>query len=477
MADQSIQYPELTEDLKAGLSWRTLKYFGAGAIIASVTIGSGETFFASRGGAIFGYTLMWCFVLSAILKGIQVYTAARHFTLTGEHPVTHWGQFPGPRNWVPWTVGIVSVLCYPFWLAGLPMFIGKTINWIIGITGNEAELLFYARLWGTLCILLAVTLTWLQSYGVLEKVQTFLVGLLLLSIVAACFAAKPDWLAALAGTFVPKVPDYAPWVKDAYPKVAEIPVWIAIGTFLGAIGGGTYDYIGYLGCFREKKWGLIQSRDGSKDSGMLPIDESPENIRRGKRWLLPAKIDVGVGFFCVLLFTICFLALGAAMLHPQEVIPDSAEPLKHQAEFVTQFHPAMKYFYQLGIFMAFWGTIYGAYEIYIRTAEECFRPISRRVREMPKGKFRLIVLVYCAGGALPLLWLMDDPVKIVTPAAIIGGVLMCGLWCFLMIWTDRHFLPKPLRMGRTLFALTVVSGTVLTVLGLKAVWDYAAGLF
>ena len=276
--------------------------------------------------------------------------------------------------------------------------------------------------------------------------------------------------------FIPDVPDYAPWVVEKYPDVASKGIWIAIGGFLGAIGGGTYDYIGYIGCLREKKWGLITTRDGIKDRSTLPIDVSVENVMRGKAWLLPAKIDVGVGFCCVLIFTICFYALGAAMLHSKEIIPDNANPLVHQALFVTQFHPLMVYFYQLGIFMAFWGTIYGAYELYIRTAKECFRPLSRVIHDMPDRKFRLILLIYCAGGALPLLWIMENPVKTVEPAAIVGGVFTCGLWCFLMVWTDRRFLPNPLQMGRTLVALTMVSGTVLTVLGAKAIADYIAQL-
>ena len=478
MADQSIRYPELTGDLKDGLTWRSLKYFGAGAIMASVTIGSGETFFASRGGAIFGYVLLWCFVASALMKGVQVYTAARHMTLTGEHPMTHWGKLPGPRNWVPWTIGVISILCYPFWLAGLPLFLGKTINWIFAVEGSPEDLLFYARVWGTICIVLAVTLTWIQTYGILEKGQTFIVGLLLLSILAACFAAQPDWAAALRGTFVPVIPDppYKDWVTAKYPEIASTSIWIMVGSFLGAIGGGTYDYIGYLGCYREKRWGLLQTRDGFGDRTMLPINTDSENVARGKRWLLPAQIDVGVGFLAVLIFTISFMVLGAAMLHSQEVVPDSKQPLEHQALFVTQFHPAMKTFYQIGIFMAFWGTIYGAYEIYIRTAEECFRPLSRRFHDMPERKFRALILVYCAAGALPLLWVMENPVKTVEPAAIIGGVFTCGLWCFFMIWADRHFLPPQLRMGRILLTLNLVSGTVLTSLGVRAIIDYAAAL-
>ena len=62
MPTEPIRYPELTEELNHGPSFRMFKYFGAGAIIASVTIGSGETLFASKGGAIFGYTLLWCFL-------------------------------------------------------------------------------------------------------------------------------------------------------------------------------------------------------------------------------------------------------------------------------------------------------------------------------------------------------------------------------------------------------------------------------
>ncbi|MDP6152277.1 MAG: hypothetical protein QF785_02785, partial [Phycisphaeraceae bacterium] len=97
----SVKYPELPGVLKGRISWRMLRFFGAGAIIASVTIGSGETLFASRGGAIFGYALLWCFVGGAIMKGVQVYTGARYMTLTGQHPIAAWMHLPGPRGWFP----------------------------------------------------------------------------------------------------------------------------------------------------------------------------------------------------------------------------------------------------------------------------------------------------------------------------------------------------------------------------------------
>lgn len=490
MSELDFQYPPLPPSLSGRLNWRILKYFGAGAIIASVTIGSGETLFASRGGAIFEYALLWCFVGGTIMKGIQVYGAARYMTLTGEHPMAHWVYLPGPRAWFPVLIGLISLACFPFWLAGLPLMIGKTVNWIFSVSPENVHYVQYARFWGTLCILLAVILTWVQRYGVLERVQTFIVGLLIVFILAAFFASGPDWLAALLGTFVPQIPQYDAWMlvseNEAIRKIVDKPTWIEVGLYLGAIGGGTNDYIGYLGCYREKAWGALGRLLPQKSNGHgqnsplvqlatpLPIDTSPENVRRGLLWLRPPMIDVGVGFLCVLVFTICFVVLGAEILHPQELVPSGHDLLTHQVQFLTQFHSSLKYVYQAGIFMAFWGTIYGAYEIYVRTAYEFIAAITPTASRPQLKSVRTIVLLYCAIGGLALLWTFEKPVDLIKPAAYVGGVFACGLWCFAMIWTDRRFLPQPLRMGWLLCWLTAVSGLVLTAVGALAMWDYLA---
>ncbi len=474
-----MKYPPLTDDLKGGVSWRTLKYFGAGAIVASVTIGSGETLFASRGGAVFGYSLLWCFFFGALMKGIQVYAGARHMALTGEHPLTHWGAIPGPRNWVPIVIGALSMLCFPFWMAGIPMTLGTLINWIFGIEGDAQHLLFYARVWGTANILLIVGLTVVHSYGFLERTQTFFIGAMLSCMLIAVVASQPDWLAVMTGTFVPVMPtSYEPWIYENYEAISFRPPWVEIVTYLGAIGGGTYDYIGYLGCFREKPWGALALKKQKFEvhpvqrAEILDIDPSPENIKRGKRWLLPVQVDTGIGFLSVLLFTGCFVILGAVILRPQQQIPAGNELLSYQAQFLTTLHPSLLYVYQVGVFFAIWGTAYAAYEIYIRTAFECLAPVSQKVRSLPFKKFRLWLLVYCGGFGLVLLWTIDDPVAMVTPAAIVGGVFTCGLWCFAMMWTDRNFLPKALRMGRFLYCAVALAGVSLTAMGAKAIWDY-----
>jgi Mn2+/Fe2+ NRAMP family transporter len=336
--------------------------------------------------------------------------------------------------------------------------------------------------WATIVVVAAVTLVWLESYAFLEKAQVLIVALLLGCLFVATLAAQPDWLAVLLGLVTPQVPEYEPWVAAKFPDIAANAPWVEVATCLGAVGGGTYDYIGYVGFLREKKWGAIgrlesPSEYATKTPAMpLPIDADAENTRRGLRWLLPAKIDTGVGFFAVLLFTICFVLLGARFLHTQELAPAGRELFNHQAQFLTELHPALLYLYQLGIFMAFFGTIYGAYEVYARTAFECLIPVNQRIREMPFGRFRRGLVLYCAGFGLLLLWTLPmNPDDIVRPAAIVGGVFTCGLWCLAMMWIDRRFLPAALQMPRLLWLATAVSGVVLTLLGVKGMWDYVAG--
>lgn len=482
MAQPPIEYPPLTPDLESGLSWRSFKYFGAGAVVASVTIASGESLFAARCGALFGYTFLWCFAAALIMKGVQVYSASRYMVLTGEHPMTHWAYLPGPKNWVPITIALLSLICFPFWQAGLPLMLGNILNWIFHIPDNDPHFWVYARSWATLTIVVSVALVLLESYAFLEKAQTVIVALLLGSMLAAVFAARPDWLAVLFGMVTPAIPRYEDWMFAADPKIVDRPPWVEIVTCVGAVGGGTYDYLGYVGLFREKGWGAIGLRhdkyqiDTQRPSMPIAIDAGPENLRRGRRWLLPSQVDIVICFASVFIFSMCFVILGAKILHPERLVPAGNNLFNYQANFLTRLHPSLLYLYQLGIFCAFFGTIYGAYEVYFRTAFECLMPVSSWIRGLTIDRFRRGIVFYCAALGLIFLWTLESPIDIVTPAALIGGVFTCGLWCLAMLWADGRFLPRPLQMPWLLWMLVAISGVVLTLLGAKGIWDYVAGL-
>ncbi len=69
---------------------RLLKYFGPGAILASMTIGAGNIVLAPRVGAwaIPAYSALWIVTFALITKGMTAYMATRYSLLSGEHIMT-----------------------------------------------------------------------------------------------------------------------------------------------------------------------------------------------------------------------------------------------------------------------------------------------------------------------------------------------------------------------------------------------------
>ena len=475
-----MKYPALPPEVRELSFWGMMKIFGPGAIIASVTIGSGETVFPSRNGAIFGYSLLWCFALGTIIKGFQIYSGARFITLTGRHPLESWRELPGGTGVL--FVGfmwILSIICMPLFLGGvLPRMLADFV--VTGMIGfapaagdlQEAQLFdLYACLWGTLFIVIAVTLTFLQNYGFLEKIQTVIISLLLVCIFVAVISSSPDIVAMFTGLVIPTIPKFESWVA-VMPEFQDRDPWVEVIVCIGVLGGGTQDYIGYLGILREKGWGLM-SRVGSSTG--WNIDTSPENVAIGKKWLRAPLIDISIAFFAVLFFALCFAVLGAVMLHPKQIAPAGNNLLTQQAAFLVRegqsptIQTALDILYKTGIFFAFFGTIHGAYELYTRTTHECLIVIWPGLRKVPLAKFRLWTVSVIGVLGLTLLWCSLDPVAVLTPAAVISSTFACGLWCFAILWSDRVHLPRELRMGRPLVIGVVLSGIALTIFGVTGI--------
>ena len=66
------ELPDLPKALitRSPLGWLTL--FGPGAVIASVTIGTGELIFSTRGGVLFGYNILFLFLFRYLVYWLWV---------------------------------------------------------------------------------------------------------------------------------------------------------------------------------------------------------------------------------------------------------------------------------------------------------------------------------------------------------------------------------------------------------------------
>ncbi len=138
------------------------RFFGPGAVIASVNVGSGEVLFPARSGA---------------------------------HPCERWNFLPGPRGWLPLFMVVIAVFCSPVWNSFLQGTLGTVSTWIFGMGDHY--------LWATFCwVAISLVLLTVGGYRFLEKAQLVMLGLMLVCVFVAVFHVRPDWLETAKGLYL-----------------------------------------------------------------------------------------------------------------------------------------------------------------------------------------------------------------------------------------------------------------------------------
>lgn len=460
------------------LAWLTI--FGPGAVIASLTIGAGELIFSSRAGALFGYRLLWFFVLVLLLKWVLVFTTARHIVLTGAHPFQRWMALPGPRGWFPLVLFLLAAVCFPIWVCFHAGTIGTLLSWLAGTDKSWQGGAHY--LWGALILGGVLILSASGGYAALERIQLVIVLLMLFCVGASLLAVHPDWIEFLKGLLLPQALEYPSWITlETNREIASRPVWVETTTYVGVIGGSSYDYLAYVSYLRDKHWGRAgMALAAQPDLEAMARDSNHVN----RRWLRAPLVDCTLSFLAVLIFSAVFVACGTAMLGPQHKVPGGVNLLSLQAEFVTPIYPWLKHLYFAGAFLTILGTLYGTIEVAPTVLRELVLALNPERAQRQAARLRLWAILWVALGGFAILigsffyhllsGVSQPPalIAILTPANLFTGVLGCGLICLLNPWMERRFLPASLRMNPAMKALNVAAGVIFLALGLKGYWDW-----
>lgn len=471
------------------MAWVTV--FGPGAIVASLTIGTGELLFSARAGSLFRYDILWLFLATCILKWALVFCTGRHLVLSGGHPLQRYCELPGPRAWFPILLLIFGVSTFPVWnafLSGVLGTLGQNLaqNYDVAIDSH----VFAAA------AIVIITAAWLTGgYDRVERVQVVIVVTMLVAVSISVIMLNPDWVAILKGLFVPKSLAYPDWLSTAPEPVqaalADRPVWLETTNYVGVIGGSGFDYLCYVSFMRNKTWGMTKGP-------AVPLAEleaaTPEQKRLLRSWLRAPLVDATVSFAIVLVFAIVFVAAGETVLRERELIPHGDNLLNQQAEvFRTAFDPSWADFfvwlYVAGAILAMVGTLYGLLELVPALIAEAVCAIMGRPAPNVTPKLRLGSAIYVSLSGLGiLLWSYlysraggegNPPalVAIITPANLFTGVLACSFICILNPWMDFRFLPKGMRMHPILVVLNVIGGIFFGILGATAYWEWGQSQF
>ncbi len=488
------------------LDW--IRVFGPGAIMASLTIGTGELIFSTRGGALFGFHILFVFALTSLLKWSLVISTSRHMVLTGVHPYERMLELPGPRGWMPVMLLLISIIAMPIWISFHSGVLGNLTTWLTGTKD-----LFHGGMdyvWGASILLAVLILSATGGYEVLEKTQTFVVLAMVFCAGLTLVLYNPDWIQLLLG-LLPHPMSYPDWLPERYPEIAKHSVWVETTRYIGVIGGAGFDYLSYTSWLREKSWGVLPHR--ASPELLDEIAANPHHVVR--RWINAPLVDCAISFLLVVVFSAVFVASGAMFLGPEHVVPDEENLLNLQARFVTQIHPLLLPLYVIGAFLTMLGTLYGTVEIACSVGDEILRSFSPNWTTDQARRLRQGIICWCATVAFLILgWLfirqstlaipyptdskalagdvdrhelppsessvqgeaamVQKPrllLSVMTPVNLFTGVLSCGLICLLTVWMDVRWLPAALRPPIYLTGLNILSGVLFLGLGIKGFWD------
>ncbi|MCK5272447.1 MAG: divalent metal cation transporter [Sedimentisphaerales bacterium] len=248
--------------------WRSI---GPALITACVVFGPGSLLISSKVGAKHGYEMLWMLIMTGILMGIYMTTAARIGVVGGATPCTLVAERLG--RIIAAVVGInLCLICTAFQFSNNLAFAAAadTLG-VAKIFGNPEEMSDQAKsfvnsgvLLGLNGLIIIFLFTAKQIYRFLERSMKYMVGIILVCFLVNLVLAKPDLVGIIKG-FIPGLPEE---VSLRLPKkvegVLQDPMWL-IASLLGTTFSLAAAFFqGNL--VREKGWTIKDYKNGIGDS-------------------------------------------------------------------------------------------------------------------------------------------------------------------------------------------------------------------
>jgi len=470
-ANKTFAFPEpnpfFTERFSSKKLWRCLALFGPVAVVASISVGAGETVLAVRTGAWAGYGLLWLVVLAALTKNLFLqYALGRYTVITGEYLGDAWARVPGPRGWFLWFILAIEVTMAPFFVAAIAGACGGLMKTIFGF-GDP-------RWWGMFFAMLAIGLGIGVSYGKMEQQQIIICGVLVLGTLIGAIISSPSLLEILKGAFsFGFIPPYPDWVL-ADPNFLKRSRLLEFATVFGYIGGSMTVYIVYPHWTSLHRWGMTASpeiediREFARERGAIYLSRDLKEVQKANTHLTSIRWDVGMGAFVLLFVSTAFLIAGASVLHPRHLLPGGFALLSHQRAIWEQLSPIMVPVYYISVLAALWGTLYALPEMYARLTHEFLGALVAVVRRAPYRRVFLTVGIYIGVVCIFVIWSGMQPVTMMDIAAMISTNIGIMLVSFGAFWLNAS-LPREYRMGKSVLAGLIITAAMLTLVSVLSV--------
>jgi Mn2+/Fe2+ NRAMP family transporter len=404
----------LTQAAESGIAvpsarWRAI---GPGIVAAATGVGAGDLVATLAAGSKLGYTLLWAVLLGVLVKIALAEAVGRYHLATGTTLLRGWRSLGVFTSWYFGVYIVVWGFSY-----------GAAIMMATGLPLNAMFPALSVTQWGAVCALIGLLLVWLGGYQVLERVMTFLVGVMFVSVVGVAVLLLPH-------------AHVAPLLGGLWPRLPAGSLIYTLG-LLGGVGG-TITMAAYGYWFNAKGW-------------------------RGAQWMSVMRLDNLVSYIITGIFVVAMMVVGAELLYAAGVsIAKGDKGLLDLGEVLRQRFGSLIW----AIFMiGFWATSITSLLGVWSGVSLMFSDFVRHARNRPEvsgeestrtPEFRAYLLWLTFPPMLLTFFVSNNPVQLVLVYGVLGALFMPFLAATLL-WLLNWRVDRQHRNGWLSNVMLVVS--------------------
>ncbi|MCU4747984.1 MULTISPECIES: Nramp family divalent metal transporter [Streptomyces] len=431
----------------------TLRRLGPGMILSAAVVGSGELITTTALGAQAGFALLWLVIISALVKVWVQIELGRWTILTGRTALAGYAQV-GPR------IGRVGAINWLWILMDFAKMLQR--GGIIGGTAAAFSILFpiggealgttSLTVWTVIVVVSAVALMYSGRYGLVER-AAFIAVVLFTLITVGLALSLPGSGFSYSGS------DLLGGLSFAIPAGS---LGFAVAMF-GITGVGADEMTTYTYWCLEKGY--------ARWTG--PDDGTEERARRAEGWIRVMRIDALIAWGVCTVCTLSFYIIGAAILHPQDLVPKGNEMITTLSRLYTDtLGEWSHYFFLVGAIAVLYSTLIGSTASVPRLWTNTLGLLGVIDWNDPRVRRRTVRALTVA---LPPLWgasylWIQSPVLMVQIGGIAGGIFLVAV--VIAAWTLRYQdVPHRFRRSRKLTTALVLSSVAIGALGIYSILE------
>lgn len=427
------------------------KYLGPGIVISAAVIGSGELIATTALGAKAGFALLWLVVISTGVKVWIQLELGQWTILTGKPALEGYAQVPPRFGRVGW-IGYLWVLMDLAKILQRGGIIGSCVaclSLMLPVFGQplSSESLIF---WTVVTVVSGIALLVSGRYSVIERAAVVAVIVFTLSTVGL----------AVAIPFTDFSFGFGELVQGFSFTIPAGALGFAVAMF-GITGVGADEMTGYTYWCLEKGYARYVG----------PEDGSEARKRRAHGWISVMRTDVLVSWVISTACTMAFYVIGAAILHPQGLVPEGNDLIITLSTMYTAvLGEGSRWIFLIGAFAVLYSTFISAVAGIPRLWANnlsVFGVYSWSNVVLRSKIIRAFTIVY------PLIWgfgflVVQSPLLMVQIGGVASGIFLVAV--VVAVWYFRATaVPAEFKKSNILTVMLVFSSIAVFLLGIYTV--------